>query len=151
MVTTIPLTKRGSLTLPPALRRKMGLDKLRTPMVLIGSFTASKRAGSHGGSPKANRTAKTVITKPKGTDNPGIVIGEQNGSARTTVSKAEARAPSAAINSRNVTVCLSNRAASTCNSSENFFSGSGDEGITEKINKEGRGLTRPQLEAAGSV
>ncbi len=35
MVTTIPLTKRGSLTLPPALRRKMGLDKLRTPMVLI--------------------------------------------------------------------------------------------------------------------
>jgi bifunctional DNA-binding transcriptional regulator/antitoxin component of YhaV-PrlF toxin-antitoxin module len=35
MVTTIPLTKRGSLTLPPALRRKMGLDKLRTPMVLV--------------------------------------------------------------------------------------------------------------------
>jgi hypothetical protein len=35
MVTTIPLTKRGSLTLPPALRRKMGLDKLRTPMLLV--------------------------------------------------------------------------------------------------------------------
>jgi hypothetical protein len=35
MVTTIPLTKRGSLTLPPALRRKMGLDKLRAPMLLV--------------------------------------------------------------------------------------------------------------------
>jgi hypothetical protein len=35
MSTTIPLTKRGSLTLPPALRRKLGLDKLRNPMVLV--------------------------------------------------------------------------------------------------------------------
>ena len=35
MSTTIPLTKRGSLTLPPALRRKMGLDKLRNPMVVV--------------------------------------------------------------------------------------------------------------------
>lgn len=35
MSTTIPLTKRGSLTLPPSLRRKMGLDKLRNPMVVI--------------------------------------------------------------------------------------------------------------------
>ncbi|MCX6951452.1 MAG: hypothetical protein NTV51_04595 [Verrucomicrobia bacterium] len=33
--TTLPLTKRGSLTLPPALRRKMGLDKLRNPMVVV--------------------------------------------------------------------------------------------------------------------
>jgi len=92
---------------------------------------ASKRAGSQGGRPKAKRTAKTVITKPKGTDNPGIVMGEQNGSARITASKAEARAPSAAINSLNVNVCSSNRAASACNSSENFFSGSGDEEITD--------------------
>jgi len=35
MTTTLPLTKRGSLTLPPALRRKMGLDKLRHPMVVV--------------------------------------------------------------------------------------------------------------------
>jgi bifunctional DNA-binding transcriptional regulator/antitoxin component of YhaV-PrlF toxin-antitoxin module len=35
MSTTIPLTKRGSLTLPPSLRRKMGLDKLRNPMVVV--------------------------------------------------------------------------------------------------------------------
>jgi len=35
MSTTLPLTKRGSLTLPPALRRKMGLDKLRRPMVVV--------------------------------------------------------------------------------------------------------------------
>ena len=35
MSTTIPLTKRGSLTLPPALRRKLGFDRLRNPMVLI--------------------------------------------------------------------------------------------------------------------
>jgi len=35
MSTTLPLTKRGSLTLPPSLRRKMGLDKLRNPMVLV--------------------------------------------------------------------------------------------------------------------
>lgn len=32
---TIPMTKRGSLTLPPSLRRKMGLDKLRNPMVVV--------------------------------------------------------------------------------------------------------------------
>ena len=35
MATTLPITKRGSLTLPAALRRKMGLDKLRHPMVVI--------------------------------------------------------------------------------------------------------------------
>jgi len=35
MTTTLPMSKRGSLTLPPALRRKLGLDKLREPMVLV--------------------------------------------------------------------------------------------------------------------
>lgn len=35
MTTTLPLSKRGSLTLPPALRRKMGLDRLRNPMLLV--------------------------------------------------------------------------------------------------------------------
>ncbi len=35
MSITLPLTKRGSLTLPPSLRRKMGLDKLRNPMVVV--------------------------------------------------------------------------------------------------------------------
>jgi bifunctional DNA-binding transcriptional regulator/antitoxin component of YhaV-PrlF toxin-antitoxin module len=34
-MTTLPLSKRGSLTLPPELRRKMGLDKLRNPMFLV--------------------------------------------------------------------------------------------------------------------
>ena len=34
-MTTLPLSKRGSLTLPPALRRKMGLDKLSNPMLLV--------------------------------------------------------------------------------------------------------------------
>jgi bifunctional DNA-binding transcriptional regulator/antitoxin component of YhaV-PrlF toxin-antitoxin module len=34
-MTTLPLSKRGSLTLPPALRRKLGLDKLRNPMLLV--------------------------------------------------------------------------------------------------------------------
>jgi hypothetical protein len=34
-MTTIPMTKRGSLTLPPSLRRKMGLDKMRNPMVIV--------------------------------------------------------------------------------------------------------------------
>lgn len=32
---TIPMTKRGSLTLPPSLRRKMGLDEMRKPMLLV--------------------------------------------------------------------------------------------------------------------
>jgi hypothetical protein len=32
---TLPLSKRGSLTLPPELRRKLGLDKLRNPMFLV--------------------------------------------------------------------------------------------------------------------
>jgi bifunctional DNA-binding transcriptional regulator/antitoxin component of YhaV-PrlF toxin-antitoxin module len=35
MTTTLPISKRGSLTLPPSLRRKMGLDKLRNPMVVV--------------------------------------------------------------------------------------------------------------------
>jgi len=34
-MTTLPLSKRGSLTLPPELRRKLGLDKLRNPMFLV--------------------------------------------------------------------------------------------------------------------
>jgi bifunctional DNA-binding transcriptional regulator/antitoxin component of YhaV-PrlF toxin-antitoxin module len=34
-MTTLALSKRGSLTLPPALRRKMGLDKLRNPLLLV--------------------------------------------------------------------------------------------------------------------
>ena len=34
-MTTIPMSKRGSLTIPPALRRKMGLDKMRNPMVIV--------------------------------------------------------------------------------------------------------------------
>jgi hypothetical protein len=32
-MTTLALSKRGSLTLPPELRRKMGLDKVRNPML----------------------------------------------------------------------------------------------------------------------
>jgi len=34
-MTTLALSKRGSLTLPPAMRRKMGLDKLRNPLLLV--------------------------------------------------------------------------------------------------------------------
>lgn len=34
-MTTLRLSKRGSLTLPPEMRRKMGLDKVRNPMVLV--------------------------------------------------------------------------------------------------------------------
>ncbi len=34
-MTTLLLSKRGSLTLPPELRRKMGLDKVRNPMLLV--------------------------------------------------------------------------------------------------------------------
>ncbi len=34
-MTTLPLSKRGSLTLPPELRRKLGLDKLKSPMLLV--------------------------------------------------------------------------------------------------------------------
>ena len=34
-MTILALSKRGSLTLPPELRRKMGLDKLRHPMLLV--------------------------------------------------------------------------------------------------------------------
>jgi bifunctional DNA-binding transcriptional regulator/antitoxin component of YhaV-PrlF toxin-antitoxin module len=34
-MTTLPLSKRGSLTLPPELRRKLGLDKLDRPMLLV--------------------------------------------------------------------------------------------------------------------
>ncbi len=34
-MTTLLLSKRGSLTLPPELRRKLGLDKVRNPMLLV--------------------------------------------------------------------------------------------------------------------
>ena len=34
-MTTLPLSKRGSLTLPPELRRKLGLDKLNNPLLLV--------------------------------------------------------------------------------------------------------------------
>ena len=34
-MTTLPLSKRGSLTLPPELRRKLGLDKQKNPMLLV--------------------------------------------------------------------------------------------------------------------
>jgi bifunctional DNA-binding transcriptional regulator/antitoxin component of YhaV-PrlF toxin-antitoxin module len=35
MTTTLPVSKRGTLTLPPGLRRKLGLDRLSNPMVLV--------------------------------------------------------------------------------------------------------------------
>lgn len=35
MTTTLPVSKRGALTLPPSLRRKLGLDRLSSPMVII--------------------------------------------------------------------------------------------------------------------
>lgn len=35
MTTPLPVSKRGSLTLPPTLRRKLGLDKLKHPMVIV--------------------------------------------------------------------------------------------------------------------
>ncbi|RRJ98130.1 hypothetical protein Ga0100231_006985 [Opitutaceae bacterium TAV4] len=35
MTTTLPLSKRGTLTLPPDMRRKLGLDALPNPMVLV--------------------------------------------------------------------------------------------------------------------
>ncbi len=35
MATTLILSKRGSVTLPPDLRRKLGLDKLSNPMLLV--------------------------------------------------------------------------------------------------------------------
>ncbi|MBK8474885.1 MAG: hypothetical protein IPL39_00875 [Opitutaceae bacterium] len=34
-MTKLALSKRGSLTLPPALRRKLGLDKPRNPLLLV--------------------------------------------------------------------------------------------------------------------
>lgn len=34
-MTTLPISKRGTLTLPPNLRRKLGLDRLSSPMVLV--------------------------------------------------------------------------------------------------------------------
>ena len=35
MTTALPVSKRGSLTLPPGMRRRLGLDRLRSPMVLV--------------------------------------------------------------------------------------------------------------------
>jgi bifunctional DNA-binding transcriptional regulator/antitoxin component of YhaV-PrlF toxin-antitoxin module len=35
MALTLPISKRGGLTLPPALRRKLGLDSVDSPMVIV--------------------------------------------------------------------------------------------------------------------
>ena len=35
MTLTLPISKRGGLTLPPALRRKLGLDGLDSPLVIV--------------------------------------------------------------------------------------------------------------------
>ena len=35
MTTTLPVSKRGALTLPPQMRRKLGLDLLSNPMVIV--------------------------------------------------------------------------------------------------------------------
>jgi bifunctional DNA-binding transcriptional regulator/antitoxin component of YhaV-PrlF toxin-antitoxin module len=35
MTTTLPVSKRGALTLPPDLRRRLGLDRLSSPMVIV--------------------------------------------------------------------------------------------------------------------
>ena len=35
MTTTLQVSKRGTLTLPPVLRRKLGLDRLSSPMVIV--------------------------------------------------------------------------------------------------------------------
>ena len=35
MTTTLSVSKRGALTLPPNLRRKLGLDRLSSPMVIV--------------------------------------------------------------------------------------------------------------------
>ena len=35
MTLTLPVSKRGGLTLPPALRRKLGLDRINSPLVIV--------------------------------------------------------------------------------------------------------------------
>jgi bifunctional DNA-binding transcriptional regulator/antitoxin component of YhaV-PrlF toxin-antitoxin module len=35
MTLTLQVSKRGTLTLPPVLRRKLGLDRLSSPMVIV--------------------------------------------------------------------------------------------------------------------
>ena len=35
MATTLPISKRGALTLPPEMRRRLGLDRLSSPMVIV--------------------------------------------------------------------------------------------------------------------
>jgi bifunctional DNA-binding transcriptional regulator/antitoxin component of YhaV-PrlF toxin-antitoxin module len=35
MITSLPVSKRGALTLPPVLRRKLGLNQLANPMVMV--------------------------------------------------------------------------------------------------------------------
>lgn len=35
MTTVIPISKRGTMTLPPALRRKFGFDRMENPLVIV--------------------------------------------------------------------------------------------------------------------
>jgi bifunctional DNA-binding transcriptional regulator/antitoxin component of YhaV-PrlF toxin-antitoxin module len=35
MTAIIPISKRGTITLPPAIRRKLALDRVRNPMMLV--------------------------------------------------------------------------------------------------------------------
>jgi len=34
-MTTLALSKRGSVTLPPAIRRRLGLDRLENPLLIV--------------------------------------------------------------------------------------------------------------------
>jgi len=72
------------------------------------------------------------MTKPKGVESPGMVIGEQKGRAQIMISRAETRAPRVAMSSPNVIACSGTCWAKRRNSSasdKHFSAGSGPEGI----------------------
>lgn len=35
MATAIPMSKRGTVTIPPEIRKRLGMDRLKNPMLLI--------------------------------------------------------------------------------------------------------------------
>jgi bifunctional DNA-binding transcriptional regulator/antitoxin component of YhaV-PrlF toxin-antitoxin module len=41
MAVVLPVSKRGSITLPPELRKKLGIDQIENPMLMVGEKDGS--------------------------------------------------------------------------------------------------------------
>jgi len=87
MVTSLPISKRGTLTLPPPMRRRLGIDRLENPRVIVaeregGLFLKAVAEFSEGASDIPIETIQRWIAK----DEAGMARFLARGKAREAVS-----------------------------------------------------------------